>query len=138
MRDALEAHAEVIHVVGPPPMHAAPRLVEGVAAVTYVEHGVLAHLKGHIEVDGEQVVFLLIAGHIDHVAGHVGDSQVFEFQHQHIGSFRGLEVDESLALQGVVTEVEIPQMNLVMGHVEMLAHSLGLGVSQQGDNANDK
>ena len=118
VRLALEAHTEVVDVVGAPPFHAAPHLTERGAAIAHIEYGTLASLHRFIENDGQKVAVLTKTLNAVIVTSHVGRNETFQFQNDGIGAGGGCEIDKRLPLQGVVSEIEAPNMDFVVRHVD--------------------
>ena len=60
------------------------------------------------------------------IRGDVGNGERLQLQHDGGGSCCGGEIDESLALQGMVGEIEAPKVDVIVRHVDALAGSLGM------------
>ena len=126
MRLALKAHAEVVDIVAiGPPFHAPPILAEGGSAVTHVEYGILTSFHWLVKRDRQKVTFLTETLNIVKIAGHIGGDKALQLQHDSICRGGSGKVNERLPLQCVVGEVEIPNMDFVMGHINVFAWSLG-------------
>ena len=131
MRLAFEAHAKVVDIISPP-FHAAPILAEGRAAVTHIKDGILARFYGFIKRDRQNATFLTETLHIVEIASHVGSDKAHQFQHNGICVASSGKVNERLPLQCVISEIEIPNMDFIMRHVNVFAHGLRVcGKSQQ-------
>ena len=124
---AVETHAQVIDIVGAPPFHAAPGLAEGVASIAHDKGRVFVGHQGFRQVDGQEITLLAETLHIGEVAVHIANGEALQLQHDSsniVGCYS--EFDMGLALQCPVGEIEIPNMDFIVGHVNAFAGSLRL------------